>query len=550
MMTRNICRVFCATAAAILSQVMMTSCNGREEIATLADIENYIQERPDSALTVLRSIDTLKLHTGAAKAKYSLLHAMALDKNYIDTTSEGIISPAVEYYAKHGPAGDYAKALYYRGLIQSNSKLYPQALFSFENAADIAETVSDYNYMYRISIMQAVIYNRLYNNVAEIEYSRKVVGYAFEYGEHKAIAQACYFLGVAQLNANEYDEAEDTFKCALDKFIAEGDSLMSGKCFLSLAYISLAWKDNYSEALRYYSTAIEEYRAGLSDQDCGRYSYALFKTGDIEGSRKLMNYVKSDVTREYWQYRIDADSGRYNEALEYLRRSITSQNDIVRQTLQESATNELKDYYREESLKKERDLSRTRTAAISLALAVLLILLAALVKINNARRKEREQNLRLLDLSNSIDQVRKKHSSEIAEMRNNLRESYSSHFTFLRDAVAYDESTGTLDLKHAQDMMCSLLEDIRKSSGKDSEFERMIDAELNGFMTKLRKGMPKFKEEDYRLLSYVAVGFTPMLIAELLDMERQTVYVKKSRLTARIVKSGSEDAGFLLDVIE
>ena len=547
-MTRYICRVFCA-AAAILSQILITSCNGREEMATLAGVDSYIQERPDSALAVLRSIDTLKLHTGSARAKYSLLYAMALDKNYIDTTRVGIIAAAVNYYGKHGPAGDYAKSLYYRGLIQSNSKLYPQALVSFEDATDVAETVSDYNCLYRISIMQAVIYNRLYNNVAEIEYSKKAVGYSLEYGEREAIAQACYFLGTAQFNANEYDEAEDTFKCALDKFISEGDSLMSGKCFLSLASISLEWKENYTEALCYYRTAIDEYRVRLSDQDFGRYSYALFKAGDLGESRRLMNYVKSDVTREYWQYRIDADSGRYDEALKYLRRSITSQNDIVRQTLQESVTKEMKDYYREENLKKERDLAKTRVTVVSLSFIIFMMAFVTIAIIHIARKKESEQNLRLLDLSNSIDQIRKKHNSEIDEMRNNLRASYANHFSFIRDAITYNQDTGKLDAERAKEKMDALLDDIRRSSGKDSEFEKMIDAELGGCMTRLRKAMPKFTEEDYRLLSYVTVGFSPLLIAELLDRERQAVYLKKSRLCARIAKSGSEDADFLLDII-
>ena len=55
-------------------------------MAELEDIESYIQPRPDSALAAMRSIDTTGLNTGELRAKYSLLYAMALDKNYIDAT--------------------------------------------------------------------------------------------------------------------------------------------------------------------------------------------------------------------------------------------------------------------------------------------------------------------------------------------------------------------------------------------------------------------------------------------------------------------------------
>jgi hypothetical protein len=48
----------------------------------LLDIESYIDARPDSALVAIRQIDTLSLKTKAQKAKFALLHAMALDKNF------------------------------------------------------------------------------------------------------------------------------------------------------------------------------------------------------------------------------------------------------------------------------------------------------------------------------------------------------------------------------------------------------------------------------------------------------------------------------------
>ena len=60
------------------------SCSNRNTAEMLKDIESYIQERPDSALVEIQSIDTTSLNTRELRAKYSLLHAMALDKNYIN----------------------------------------------------------------------------------------------------------------------------------------------------------------------------------------------------------------------------------------------------------------------------------------------------------------------------------------------------------------------------------------------------------------------------------------------------------------------------------
>lgn len=60
-------------------------------------------DRPDSALSVLDSIDRSLLTTKRLKAHHALLHAMALDKNYIDVSDDSIARVAVDYFSKHGP---------------------------------------------------------------------------------------------------------------------------------------------------------------------------------------------------------------------------------------------------------------------------------------------------------------------------------------------------------------------------------------------------------------------------------------------------------------
>ena len=89
--------------------------------SALEDVESYIQERPDSALAVLQAIDRNTLESKKSKAKFSLLYAMALDKNYIDTTDVSVIMPAVEYYSHHGSADDRLKMHYYRARIAENT---------------------------------------------------------------------------------------------------------------------------------------------------------------------------------------------------------------------------------------------------------------------------------------------------------------------------------------------------------------------------------------------------------------------------------------------
>ena len=85
--------------AFILLALCMVACGQHSKHwETLTQVESFMEERPDSALTVLLGIDTTQLHSAEDKALYGLLYTQAEDKNYIDTSDDLKISSAVDYY--------------------------------------------------------------------------------------------------------------------------------------------------------------------------------------------------------------------------------------------------------------------------------------------------------------------------------------------------------------------------------------------------------------------------------------------------------------------
>jgi len=69
----------------LLAILCMLSCS-RHSVhwETLAQVETFIEEQPDSALAALQRIDAQELAGKEERAKYALLLSMALDKNYVD----------------------------------------------------------------------------------------------------------------------------------------------------------------------------------------------------------------------------------------------------------------------------------------------------------------------------------------------------------------------------------------------------------------------------------------------------------------------------------
>ena len=121
----------------------MVSCTDRKVIRQLDDVESYISEHPDSALSVLDSLSAAGIRGREANARFALLYSMALDKIYIDVTDDSLINIAVEWYRRHGTADERLKSHYYQGRIYQNAGDNEAAMESFVRAEAYAGQADD-----------------------------------------------------------------------------------------------------------------------------------------------------------------------------------------------------------------------------------------------------------------------------------------------------------------------------------------------------------------------------------------------------------------------
>lgn len=137
-----------------LALVLLVLCSRHRIAPSLDDVKTYLQDRPDSSLATLRAIDTTRLSSHALRARYALLYAIALDKNWIDTSDVSVILPAVNYYDRHPSGNRRAKAWYYLGRIQENGGNLPEASISFLKAELFGEHSED-------KFFQSLVYQSL-----------------------------------------------------------------------------------------------------------------------------------------------------------------------------------------------------------------------------------------------------------------------------------------------------------------------------------------------------------------------------------------------------
>ena len=142
----------------------LASCNRHSEHwATITAMERIIEERPDSVLNVLQTIDTDELVGDEERAKHALLLSMALDKNYIDKTSFEVLQPAIDYYEDNGSATDKLRTYYYQARIYQNAGNDAMAMEAFVKALSKGSQSNDILTKARTHFAQSNIYYDLYD---------------------------------------------------------------------------------------------------------------------------------------------------------------------------------------------------------------------------------------------------------------------------------------------------------------------------------------------------------------------------------------------------
>ena len=151
-------------AVTVLVLCAVLSCS--DDTAVMEELnraEAVMEEYPDSALVLLDSLDRNRLTTREARARHSLLYSQALDKNWIELTSDSVISPAVKYYKKHGSPDYRLKTQYYLGCIFRNAGDREEAMEHFVEAERYVDRATDWQAVGRLYSAKRTIYFDIYD---------------------------------------------------------------------------------------------------------------------------------------------------------------------------------------------------------------------------------------------------------------------------------------------------------------------------------------------------------------------------------------------------
>lgn len=188
--------------------LLLCSCSARQEMECRLDsIEEYISEDPQRALDSLRTVSAGNIPGRENRARAALLHSMALDKNYIDVSSDSIISTAVDWYSRHGSPDEKLKAYYYQGRVYENAGDDEAAMESFVRAEENVRYSKDNTAIGKLYFAKSRIYYSIFDSDMSMENMKKAKSYFYKGNDIENYEQTLLNISIGYITSSELDSA-------------------------------------------------------------------------------------------------------------------------------------------------------------------------------------------------------------------------------------------------------------------------------------------------------------------------------------------------------
>ena len=532
--------------ALTLSAFFLASCASRQTAATLTDVETYIQKRPDCALATIRAIDTSTLTTPKLRAHYALLHAMALDKSWIDTTDVGVVMPAVEYYDRHGTADQKMKAYYYLGRSYENLGDINEALLAYTLAEGVSDESKDQRLKGLLDMSVSRIYSKAHQTDKALDYALRGISLFQSDGDSLHYNSAVGRLAMLYQEKKEWHTADSLYRVALQ--LAEKDTVSMALYLSHYASMKVVQPEADPEgAIALLKRRWSEFKKPLTIKDYGVYAYASAMTGDYKTCDNILEMIHKQprnlrVGTNFYEYRIARVRGDYPLALELFNASFNDQNEMVDRLLNRSVNQTLEEYFENQAIEAKR---KSQVQQLIWAIVVLLIILVSgsiFFALSRKREQERKEAERLIQLSEESNLLLQSANFDLEAKMDSLQQTYGQLFkgqfstigelckTYLRTKKNGEKFTKEQIYMKVMEMLSCISSD----ESLHSQFEAQIDKKLDNVITHLKADLGEMSPLDERFLCYTIAGFDSKTIASLLGLSLSNVYTKKSRLKDRI----------------
>lgn len=513
------------------------SCGSNPEIdRRLTKAEKIMEQHPDSAYMLLNGIDKETLSTKKEKARYALLMSMALDKNYIDTTTFDVLQPAIDYYLDNGTPDEKLRTYYYRGRIFQNREDYGNAMSSFIKGISLSQKCNDSLTIARTLVAQACIYQDFYDFKSYTE-SYLNASRIFKLTFHKDQEFECILNALnGAILLNDKAKADSLINIC-ENFGAINDRQKQTLQNYTLSYaIEFGTKEEIENILYNQLDTTNLNLNTILD-----LALAHNKLGENNKAIQLLDAVDR-CGEEYDTLKYQAisvfiyeDIGDYKNAFStYIDFSSKVESTNVIKSNLESKFIEEKLKIEIQAEKESKQKLKIIWGCIGIVMLLSIIILAYSLYVKRIKIEHANDLVQIRNLRDNLFETGKQQE----EMSNRIEKLFGTRFKLLDGlASSYFEcrETGQEQKRIYADVKNSLND--FSSDTATQELTDVVNGYKNGLMEHFKADYPKLSASQYRLALYLFCGFSLPSISIFIGTDLRNIYVYKSRLKSIISKS-------------
>ena len=308
----------------ILLPILFVSCTGNkayDKLLIKADsIMNIDDDSAEVAIRMMQSIKPeLSQFSKSQKKRYELLYHKAMNKAYIDFTSDSTMLEVVDYYEQHGSANEKMLAYYILGCVYRDMHEAPMALEYYNKATELADTTAkdcDYATLCRIYSQMGFLFAKQHLPHQELASLDKAVKNAYlakdtlnairYYQNKQAIYASQNKLDSAIIINNQaaklfkqigaLKEANIAFGCNFEYYLKKKMLKEAEEAFKAYLSTNYHGNDNWKDAYAYILYERGSYYLAVGKKDS---AYSCLKQS-FEQSKSFSNLAAS--TRGLAQY--------------------------------------------------------------------------------------------------------------------------------------------------------------------------------------------------------------------------------------------------------
>ena len=517
----------------ILLLLGITGCRKHYPVAEkLLQAETVMNEHPDSALNLLKGIAQPELHTQAHHARYALLYSQALDKNYIDLTSDSLINLAVDYYKDRDDVRAKFFSYYYLGRIYTNANNLTQATLAYMEAEQLVDELGD-DYAVGLLYKQiGLVYKSYYDFPKSLQAHQQAIEHFTKANKPIHKIQAKLTLSTVYRNLNEKEKSYKVLQNALMESQNLNDWSLIKSCINNLIAVCIdlekweeatKWHQEYqkNDSRNYPTIAFYGYIARLHAKN--RNFEEAFML--LDETWKKTKSLQDSINLYYAESQVHQMNGSWEEAYRSIEKSVSHQNKIVRKSLQQPVLTTQNNFLNQElELQKYKAQSEKQMRIIGVVLTIFLAV-AAVYAVSVYIKRQREKYLKQIRKQVARIELLKDEKNGMEEEVRKLNQLLSQGGK-LKDELmqAKGEWTRLEDIRALE--LYTRLHQAPSLYNPSADYDallRWVDIASVRFAERLQESYPHLNVSEITLCCLVRMGYSPSQMAEILHVKIPTV---------------------------